>query len=76
MTKTFKSGNSVAVRLPKETGLEAGVDVEIETLGRGVVIRPRSQYSGRDLIEALVRLPKPRKVQERDPVEAPERPGL
>ena len=76
ITKTFKSGNSVAVRLPKELGIEAGVDVEIETLPHGVVIRPRPKFTGRDLVEALAKLPKPSKVQERDPFEAPERPGL
>lgn len=76
VTKTFKSGNSVAVRLPREFGIEAGVDVEIESHVHGVVIRPRRRFTGRDLVEALAKLPRPSKVQERDPFEAPERPGL
>jgi len=34
-TRTFKSGNSVAVRLPKELGVEAGVEMTVrEERGR------------------------------------------
>lgn len=29
MTRAFKSGNSVAVRLPKQLGLEPGTEVEV-----------------------------------------------
>jgi antitoxin VapB len=76
VTKTFKSGNSVAVRLPKGLGIEAGVEVEVEEQGNGVMIRRRPKFTGRDLVEALAKLPKPSRIQERDPVEAPERPGL
>ncbi len=37
-TRTFKSGNSVAVRLPKSLGIGAGVDVSVrEERGRYIV---------------------------------------
>jgi antitoxin VapB len=38
--RTFKSGNSVAVRLPKAMGIAAGMAVKIEQRGDGVMIRP------------------------------------
>ena len=37
-TKTFKSGNSVAVRMPKALGIEAGVEMTVrEDRGRYIV---------------------------------------
>lgn len=33
--KVFKSGNSLAVRMPKALGLEAGMELELTTLGSG-----------------------------------------
>lgn len=39
-TKTFKSGNSVAVRLPAELGFEAGTIVTIEKVGNELYVRP------------------------------------
>ncbi|HYW16231.1 MAG TPA: AbrB/MazE/SpoVT family DNA-binding domain-containing protein [Allosphingosinicella sp.] len=37
-TKTFKSGNSVAVRLPKSLGIESGVEMTVrEERGRYIV---------------------------------------
>jgi antitoxin VapB len=76
VTKTFKSGNSVAVRLPKELGIEAGVDVEIDRRGAEVVMRKRSRRTPRELVEALRKLPKPSSIQQRDKILAPKRPGL
>ena len=36
-TKTFKSGNSIAVRLPKALGIEAGTEMRVrEEQGRYV----------------------------------------
>ena len=74
-TKTFKSGNSTAVRLPKELEIEPGVEVEIERNGRDFTIR-RKRMTNKELVEALRKLPKPSYVQEREPIEFPERPGL
>ncbi len=40
-TRLFKSGNSLAVRIPKELHFDAPVDdVEIERVGNTLVVRP------------------------------------
>lgn len=72
-TKTFKSGNSVAVRLPRETGIEAGIDVEIDNRLDGVLIRRKPKYTGRDLVEALAKLPKPVRPMKRERIVFPTR---
>lgn len=41
--KIFKSGNSQAVRIPKEFKLE-GDEVEIERKGEALVLRPRKRF--------------------------------
>ena len=74
--KTFQSGNSEAVRLPKELGFGIGIEVEIARDGDTVTIRPKPRYSGQDLVDALIALPKPDYIQEREPIEFPKRPGL
>lgn len=76
ITKTFKSGNSVAVRLPKELGIEAGVDVELDERPEGILIRRRPKRTGRDLVEALAKLPKPDKPWKRERIVFPKRRGL
>lgn len=41
LTRIFKSGNSLAVRIPKEMAFDEGVqEVEIERKGNGLWIRP------------------------------------
>lgn len=75
-TRTFKSGNSEAVRLPKGMGFGIGTEVQLIDNGDSVTIRPKRQYSGRDLVDALNKLPKPDRIQEREPIEFPDRPGL
>ncbi|MEA3037864.1 MAG: Antidote-toxin recognition MazE, bacterial antitoxin [Sphingomonadales bacterium] len=76
VTKTFKSGNSVAVRLPRELGIEAGVEVELEDRGNCVLIRRRPKYTGRDLVEALAKLPLPQRPMGRQRIVFPKRRGL
>ena len=49
--KVFKSGNSQAVRIPKEFHLE-GQEVEIRRQGRSLILRPRKK-SWAALIESL-----------------------
>jgi antitoxin VapB len=34
--KVFKSGNSLALRLPAELGLQAGMEMDLEAVGDGV----------------------------------------
>lgn len=74
-TRTFKTGNSVAVRLPKEIGIAENVDVEICREGEVVTIR-RKRLTNRELVEKLRKLPKPSYIEEREPIEFPDRPGL
>lgn len=39
-TKTFKSGNSVAVRLPKSLGVEAGVEMTVRAERGRYIVEP------------------------------------
>lgn len=46
LTRVFKSGNSLAVRIPKELAIaEAAQDVEIERVGNTLVVRPVAQQT-------------------------------
>jgi antitoxin VapB len=49
--KIFRSGNSQAVRIPKEFQLE-GDDVEIQKKGNSLVLRPKKK-SWASLVESL-----------------------
>lgn len=73
-TRTFRSGNSEAVRLPKEVAF--GIDVELTAVRSGDVltIYPK-RASMAELVEHLRSLPAPSSIQERDVDEIPERPG-
>jgi antitoxin VapB len=80
-TKTFKSGNSEAVRLPQGIGFGLGVAVNIERDGDRVIITPAHDVAEakrklRALVETLRALGRPGEVQEREPIEFPDRPGL
>lgn len=49
-TKTFKSGNSIAVRLPKALGIEAGTEMSVrEERGKYVLERVKKQPGKIDL---------------------------
>lgn len=39
--KVFKSGNSLAVRMPKELGLEAGMELQLEVQPDGAIVLRR-----------------------------------
>jgi antitoxin VapB len=45
-TRTFKSGNSIAVRIPHEFNLEAGKTFEIKRRGRELVLIERAENLG------------------------------
>ena len=50
LTRVFKSGNSLAVRIPKELAFPADVqDVEIERIGNTLVLRPVESQTLADL---------------------------
>lgn len=80
-SKTFKSGNSVAVRLPKEVAFAPDVKVVIEREGDVLTIRPAKDPAEekRKLAAMIARLravPAPGEVELREPFEFPEREGL
>jgi antitoxin VapB len=73
--KTFRSGNSEAVRLPKDVAF--GRDVELTIVRSGDVVTMYPARPGiEQLIETLAALPRPPEVETRDDEEIPERPGL
>jgi len=76
VTKTFRSGNSVAVRLPKELGIAEGTELEIEQTGSGLMLRRTPKRTGRDLVAALEKLPKLAKPFKRERIVFPKRRGL
>ena len=52
LTRVFKSGNSLAVRIPKELAIvEAGQEIEIEQVGNTLVVRPVEKKTLGDLME-------------------------
>lgn len=74
-SRTFRSGNSDAVRLPRDVSFGPNVEVEIERSGDVITLRLR-RPSVKDMLAALDALPKPKTVQKRDPFIAPIRKGL
>ncbi len=64
-TRTFRSGDSVAVRLPKELGF--GVDVELTLVRSGDVLTIfPTRPSVSELVARLAALPRPATVELRD----------
>jgi antitoxin VapB len=75
-SKTFRSGNSEAVRLPKEVAFGADIAVTIRRVGDVLTIAPKRK-SMAELVRRLREIgPPPDGVQPREPIEWPERPGL
>ena len=59
LTRVFKSGNSLAVRIPKELAfVDAPQDVEVERVGNTLVLRPVVQETIGDLTEIFAPFPK------------------
>ena len=81
--RTFKSGNSEAVRLPKGLGFGIGAEVRIERDGNRVILTPvadpaEARRRLEQLIDDLQAIGRPGEVQDREEVriEFPDRPGL
>lgn len=74
-SRTFKSGNSEAVRLPK--GVAYGAEIEVTIIRSGDVL---TIYPARppiaDLAQRLENLARPAQVEVRDQEAIPEPPGL
>jgi antitoxin VapB len=80
-TRTFKSGNSVAVRLPKGFAIPEGTEVELDKTGDVVTLRlthdpAEEQARMLKMLDDLAAMPKPSKVQKREPILFPKRRGL
>jgi antitoxin VapB len=81
-SRTFKSGNSEAIRLPKGLGFGIGTEVRIEREGDRLVVTPvdhegeqvRRFRAMLERMKAMGPVPGPR--QERDDIWLPERPKL
>lgn len=74
-SKTFKSGNSQAVRLPKEVAFPEDTEVTIVRSGDVLTIRPK-RMSITEMLRRLDELPAPGEIEERDPDIFPDREGL
>jgi antitoxin VapB len=74
-TRTFKSGNSQAIRLPREIAYPDGTELEIVRSGDVTTIYP-VRSSIREMLKRLDELPGPSSIEVRDEIEIPERPGL
>lgn len=74
-SKTFRSGNSQAVRLPREIAYADGVELTITRSGDVLTIQPK-RPSIAEMLAKLDALPVPTEIEIRDTDEIPERPGL
>lgn len=73
-TRTFRSGNSEAVRLPREVAFgQTGLELTITRTGDMLTLYPATKGSGKALADALTSLPGPVLPETRDAVEPPER---
>jgi antitoxin VapB len=74
-TRTFRSGNSEAVRLPKDIAFGREIELTIVRSGDVVTIFPAKPPIG-ELIKRLALLPAPADIEVRDTEELPEPTGL
>jgi antitoxin VapB len=74
-SRTFRSGNSEAVRLPKDVAFGRDIEVTIVRSGEVLTIYPKRQPIA-EMIDRLNALPKPPSIQTRDEDLFPEREGL
>jgi antitoxin VapB len=74
-TRTFRSGNSEAVRLPRDLAFGSDVELTLIRSGDVLTIFPAKPPIG-ELIARLAALPRPGAVEVRDEEPFPERPGL
>ena len=74
-TRTFRSGNSEAIRLPKDIAFGEDVELVIVRSGDVMTIYPAAT-SMPAMIKRLRALPAPPAIERRDREELPERRGL
>ncbi|MBU6371522.1 MAG: AbrB/MazE/SpoVT family DNA-binding domain-containing protein [Alphaproteobacteria bacterium] len=74
-TRTFRSGNSQAVRLPKDVAFGDDVELVVVRSGDVMTIYP-AQLSVPEMIAQLQAMPSPPDVERRDDAAIPERERL
>jgi len=74
-SRTFKSGNSEAVRLPREMAFGPGVELTLVRSGDVLTIYP-TRMSVAEMVAKLNALPRPGSIEVRDEDLIPERDGL
>jgi antitoxin VapB len=74
-SRTFKSGNSEAIRLPRDVAFGPDVELVIVRSGDVMTIYP-AETSVAEMIKRLRSLPAPPTVEHRDVEELPERERL
>jgi antitoxin VapB len=74
-TRTFRSGNSEAVRLPKDIAFGENVELIVVRSGDVVTLYP-AEMSVPEMIARLNAMPVPLSIEKRDDDELPERPRL
>jgi len=74
-TRTFRSGNSEAVRLPKDVAFGDDVELVIVRSGDVMTIYP-AETTIAEMIDRLRALPAPPDIERRDDEDLPEREGL
>lgn len=75
-TKTFRTGNSDAVRLPKEISPGADVEVEITKNGDIWTMRPKPKMTPQELVAKLREIGPPLTPTKRQRIIFPKRKGL
>jgi antitoxin VapB len=73
--RTFRSGNSQAVRLPKDIAFGDDVELTVVRSGDVLTIYPTRPSIG-ELVRRLGELPAPSAIEARDDEDLPERTGL
>jgi len=74
-SRTFRSGNSEAVRLPRNVAFGREIEVTIVRSGDVLTIYPVRKSIG-ELVKQLAELPRPSQIEARDDEALPERSGL
>lgn len=70
-TKTFKSGNSVAVRLPKALGIEAGTEMRVREESGRYILEPVDAPDRIDLTGIAGSMPHLKLIERKDRIMEP-----
>ncbi|MDQ2664975.1 MAG: AbrB/MazE/SpoVT family DNA-binding domain-containing protein [Gemmatimonadota bacterium] len=74
-TRTFRNGNSEAIRLPRDVSYGENVELTIVRSGDVMTVYPAT-ISIPEMIARLQQLPAPPSIEEREDGELADRPGL